>query len=262
VEFRDVAFAYPGAGHGRPFGLERVTFDIHEREIIAVVGPNSAGKTTLIRLLSGVRPPASGEIRLAGRSVAAMSRAELARQVAVVPQDVPQEFPFTAAELVLMGRYPHGPDRFFESEADRAQARAAMAETGVLDLAAAPVSELSGGERQRLVLARALCQAPRLLVLDEPTNHLDLKYQAEIVALLRRLRRSIGLTALLVSHDLNLAAEVADRVLLLNDGRVERIGPAEEVLDETTLARVYGCPVVLEKHPTTRRPTVHIAWPS
>ncbi len=136
-----------------------------------------------------------------------------------------------------------------------------MAETGVLELATAPVSALSGGERQRVVLARALCQEPRVLVLDEPTNHLDLRYQSETVALLRRLRQSTGLSALLVSHDLNLAAEIADRVLLLNEGRVERIGPAEAVLDESTLARVYGCPVVIEKHPITRRPTVHIAWP-
>src|SRR5207253_1209563 len=145
---------------------------------------------------------------------------------------------------------------------DLARGREAMAQAGVLDLAALPVATLSGGERQRVALARALCQEPRLLALDEPTAHLDLRYQAETVALLRRLRRAGGLAVLLVSHDLNLAAEAADRVLLLNDGRIERIGPPESVLDEATLARVYGCPVVVDKHPSTRRPTVQIVWPN
>jgi iron complex transport system permease protein len=263
VQFRDVSFAYPEAGHGqaRRFRLAGITFDVLVGEILAVIGPNSAGKTTLIRLLSGVVTSLSGAIRVEGRPLAAMSAAEIARRVAVVPQDLPPDLPFTVAEMVLMGRYPHDPGRFFESDVDRARCRSAMAEMGVLELASLPVNRLSGGERQRAVLARALAQEPRLLVLDEPTTHLDLRYQAEMIALVRRLQRTRGLTTLIVSHDLNLAAEVGDRVLLLHEGQVERIGTPEAVFDETTLARVYGCPVVVEKHPTTRRPAVHIAWP-
>jgi len=264
VEFSDVSFAYPEPGRARrrPFRLTALTFGIASGEILGVIGPNSVGKTTVIRLLTRVVTPRSGEIRLEGSPLAALSRADVARRVAVVPQALPAAFPFTVAETVLMGRYPHAPGRFFESEADRARSREAMAQAGVLGLAALPVAELSGGERQRVVLARALCQEPRLLVLDEPTAHLDLRHQAETVALLRRLRRGAGLTVLLVSHDLNLAAEVADRVLLLNDGRIERIGAPESVLDEPTLSRVYGCPVVVDKHPSTRRLTVHIVWGS
>jgi iron complex transport system ATP-binding protein len=259
AEFRDASFAYPKSPGG--FRLSGLTFDVVPGEILGVIGPNSAGKTTLIRLLTRVVSPASGVIRLAGRPLADMSRREVARLVAVVPQDLAPAFPFTVEEMVLMGRYPHAPGRYFEDETDRARAGAAMARTGVLDLAAVPVARLAGGERQRVVLARALAQEPRLLVLDEPTAHLDLKHQAELVALLRGLNRASGLTVLIVTHDLNLASEIAGRMLLLHAGRVERAGTPEAVLDEATLSRVYGCAVVVDKHPITRRPSVHLAWP-
>jgi len=263
VEVRGVEFAYPGVRGAGPlrFRLGALTFDIAAGEILGVVGPNSAGKTTLIRLLSKVVAPLRGEIRLRGQPLAGLSRAEVARDVAVVPQMTPDALPVTVAEAVLLGRYPHGSGRFFESPADRAVSREAMAATGVLDLASVPVARLSGGERQRVVLARALCQEPQLLVLDEPTTHLDFRHQGELVGLVRRLQRRAGLTALIVSHDLNLAAEVADRILLLNDGRIERLGPPDAVLEEATLSRVYGCPVVVDKHPASRRPAIHLVWP-
>src|SRR5262249_32226923 len=175
-------------------------------EVVGVMGRNCAGKRTLIRLLTKVLAPLRGEISLDGVSLASLSRWELARHVAVVPQDVPPALPFTVEQLVLLGRYPHGPRRFFETPADRAAARAAMAATGVAALASVGVATLSGGERQRAILARALAQEPRLLVLDEPTAHLDLRYQAECVRLLRRINGERGTTILLVSHDLNLAA--------------------------------------------------------
>jgi len=262
VEVSQVSFAYSKSPRIGSFRLAGLTFEIIPGEILGVIGPNSSGKTTLIRLLTKVVRPSNGEIRLAGRPISGMTRWDVARQVAVVPQDLPPAFPYTVAEMVLMGRYPHAPARFFEDDTDRARCRAAMAQTGVLDLAGQALGELSGGERQRVVLARALCQEPRLLVLDEPTTHLDLKHQADTVALLRRLRRGSGLTVLFVSHDLNLAAEIADRLLLLHDGRIERIGTPESVLEESTLSRVYGCAVVVDKHPSTRRPTVHVVWPA
>jgi ABC-type cobalamin/Fe3+-siderophores transport system ATPase subunit len=264
AEFRDVSFAYGGSSRdgSRSFRLAGLTFGLAPAEILGVIGPNSAGKTTVLRLLTRVVTPTSGEILLEGAALGQLSPAALARRVAVVPQALPAAFPFTVAEMVLMGRYPHGPGRYFEDAVDRARCREAMAQVGVLALAARPVAELSGGEHQRVALARALCQEPRLLALDEPTAHLDLRHQAETAALLRGLRHATGLTVLLVSHDLNLAAEVADRVLLLNDGRIERLGAPEVVLDQATLSRVYGCPVVVGRHPTTGRPTVHLAWPS
>jgi iron complex transport system ATP-binding protein len=264
VEIREVGFSYPARATERgrhSFRLTGVTFDIGPGEIVGVVGPNSAGKTTLIKLLTKLLSPSTGEIRLGGRSLRTMAASEVARHIAVVPQESPPAFQFTVAETVLMGRYPHATGRFFESDADRTRCHAVMAETGVLDLAALPMTQLSGGERQRVTLARALAQEPRLLALDEPTTHLDLRYQAETVALLRRLARASGLAALIVSHDLSLAGEAADRIVLLNQGRVERVGLPGSVLDESTLSRVYGSAVVVGKHPVTQRPAVHVAWP-
>jgi iron complex transport system ATP-binding protein len=262
VEFRDVSFAYPAPAERRtrPMALADLSLDISAGEIIGVIGPNSSGKTTLIRLLTRVLEPAVGEIRLEGVPVGRLSRTDLARRLAVVPQGILPQFPFTVGELALMGRYPHDPGRYFESPRDRAVAREAMAATGVLELADVPLEHLSGGERQRAVIARALAQEPRLLILDEPTAHLDLRYQVEAAALLRRLNGERGMTILLVSHDLNLAAEVCDRVLLLNGGRPAAIGPPEAVLDEALLASVFGCGVVVDTSETTRRPIVRLTW--
>jgi iron complex transport system ATP-binding protein len=263
LELRGVGFRYPAAPDtARGFALSDVSLALEAGEVVGVIGPNSAGKTTLIRLLSRVIEPAAGEIRFEGRRLAEMPRAALARVVAVVPQDVPPALPFTVEQLVLMGRYPHGPARFFETDEDRAAARAAMTVTGVLDLARAPVARLSGGERQRVVLARALAQRPRLLVLDEPTAHLDLRYQVECLELLRRVHRDEGVAVVLVSHDLELAAEAADRLLLLHRGKIARLGAVADVLDARLLADVYGCPVRVEPSSTTGRPRVRVVWPS
>ena len=264
VEFAGVAFGYPRPALSREggFSLTDVSFAIEPGEIFGVIGPNSAGKTTLLRLLTRVVSADRGEIRLAGRPIAPMAHAELARQVAVVPQDFPRPFPFTVEQLVLMGRYPHGPGRFFENDEDRALARAAMAATGVLDLADLPLEQLAGGERQRAMLARALAQQPQLLVLDEPTSHLDLRYQLQTAALLRQVNAEQGTTVLLVSHDLDLAAEVCDRLLLLEAGRIARIGPPKTVLQKDVLERVFRCPVAVDVNPTSGRPLVRVAWPS
>jgi iron complex transport system ATP-binding protein len=262
VEFADVSFAYPRPERQREtaFSLTGISFTVEPGEVVGVIGPNSAGKTTLLRLLTRVVSAARGEVRLDGRPVARLPHAELARRVAVVPQDAPRPFPFTVEQLVLMGRYPHGPGRFFENADDRALARAAMAATSVLHLAALPLEQLSGGERQRAMLARALAQQPRLLVLDEPTSHLDLRYQAETAGIIRRVNRQRGMTVLLVSHDLNLAAEVCDRLLLLAGGRLVRIGSPADVLRRETLEDVFGCAVVVDLNPASGRPVVQVAW--
>jgi len=262
----DVRFAYPasrragdrGAGE-RPFEIRELTFEVEPGEILGVIGPNASGKTTLVRLASGLLAPAAGRIALEGTPLAALGRAAVATRVAVVPQDVPRGFPYTVEELVLMGRFPHAPGRFFETHEDRRVAEEAMAMTGVEGLKAEPLERLSGGERQRVLLARALAQRPRLLVLDEPTAHLDLRHQVECVRLLRRLNRD-GLTAVLVTHDLGLAGEVCDRILLLEAGRAVGLGPPEAVLDAALLESVYGCPVEVTKHPGSGRPAVALVW--
>jgi cobalamin transport system ATP-binding protein len=265
VELRQVEFAYPATGGPvprRPFAIRDLSVTVEGGEIFGVIGPNASGKTTLIRLLSRVLVPAQGEILIAGRPLGALARAEVARDVAVVPQDVPQGFPFTVEELVLMGRYPHSPRRLFESDEDREHAREALAATGVLDLRGERLDRLSGGERQRVMLARALAQRPRLLVLDEPTAHLDLRHQVECVGLLRRLNRESGLGIVLVSHDLNMAAEICDRLLLLDGGAAVGVGTPKVVLTEATLEAVYGCRIAVDTQSGTGRPTVQLIWPS
>ena len=263
LELRNVAFAYglAGARQTQPFTMAGLSLTVARGEILGVIGPNSAGKTTLIRLVTRVLAPRAGEILLSGRLLGRLSPWELAREVAVVSQEVPPALRFTVEQLALMGRYPHAPARFFESAEDRAVARAAMAATGVLELASLPVEILSGGERQRAMLARALAQEPDLLVLDEPTAHLDLRYQVECAALLERLNRERGTSILLVSHDLNLAAQLCDRLLLLAEGRIARLGPPADVLDEDLLRAVYGCEVTVELDAARGRRRVQVAWP-
>jgi iron complex transport system ATP-binding protein len=258
LELRDVSFAYrEGAGR---FRLEDLSVALTPGEILGVIGANASGKTTLVRLVSGILRPDRGEVRLHGTALGRLGAAAIARSIAVVPQDVPRGFPYRAGELVLMGRYPHRPSRFFEDREDRRIAAQAMERVGVAHLAGELVDRLSGGERQRLLLARALAQEPRVLALDEPTAHLDLRHQAECVSLLRQLNREQGLTVLLVSHDLDVAAQIAGRLLLLDGGRVARLGPPEEVLEAGLLEAVYGCPVVVTRHPTTGRPAVAVDW--
>jgi iron complex transport system ATP-binding protein len=253
------AYARPERRRERAFAFSGLSFAVERGEVFGVIGPNSAGKTSLLRLLTRVLEPQRGEILLDGRPVRALPPWELARRVAVVPQEAPRPFPFSVEQLVLMGRYPHAPGRFFEDAADVAAARAAMAATGTLELGRVPLEQLSGGERQRALLARALAQEPRLLVLDEPTAHLDLRYQAETAALLRRLNAERGMTILLVSHDLNLAAELCDRLLLLNAGEVARVGTPGEVLEQALLEDVFGCRVTVDKS-ASGRPVVQLAY--
>ena len=264
-EGREASEPCPGARRrhgeaGRPFRLVDVSFEVAAGELFGVVGPNSAGKTTLIRLISGIHAPQRGDLRLGGEPLAALGRRGLARQVAVVPQTLAVAFPFAVEELCLMGRYPHG-GRLFEGAADLERARHAMQLAGVLELAHEPIDSLAGGERQRALLARALAQEPRLLLLDEPTSHLDLRHQREMAGLLRQLNRERGTTILFVSHDLTFAGELADRLLLLVGGRVAKVGAPSAVLDELTLEAAYGCPVTVEKSPDSGRPVVLVRWP-
>ena len=235
-------------GYGGAFRLAGASFEVAEGEILGLVGPNSSGKTTLLRLLSKVHAPDRGEIRFRGRPLGAVARLDLARDVAVVPQDEQLAFPLSVEELVLMGRFPRSAGRLFEGPGGP---RAGPGGHGARRRPRArrpPRSTRSrGGERQRAMLARALAQEPRVLLLDEPTSHLDLLHQRHLVGLLRQLNRERGMTVIFVSHDLNLAGELADRLLLLSGGRVVRLGPPREVLDEAVLEQAYGCPVWVER---------------
>lgn len=255
MELRSVRFSY-----GVQPLLDDVSFALREGEILGVIGPNSVGKTTLVRLMSRVLSPLSGLIRLRGRSLSEIARLDTARTIAVVPQEATLAFPFTCLEFVLMGRHPHTRGRLFDGALDVSQAQAALAASGVLDLADKPVELLSGGERQRVLVARALAQRPQVLLLDEPTAHLDLHHQIALARLLRRLNREQGTTVVLVSHDLNLAAELSDRLLLLAEGRVVRVGEPKEVIEASLIEKIYRCRVWIEQSPVTGRPRVDVHW--
>ena len=206
--------------------------------------------------------PLQGRVDLFGQPLAPMAQQEVACSVGVVPQDSQQLFPFTVAETVLMGRFPHRPrSRWaggfgWESRDDIAIAEQSMMTMDILHLAHRTVTDLSGGERQRTMIARALAQTPKVLLLDEPTAFLDLQHQVEIGSVLHRLKDARGLTVVLVSHDLNLVSQYCDRILLLNHGRVVRLGRPEEVIAPETLESVYRCRVLVDRHPDTGLPRV------
>jgi len=220
-----------------------VTLAVGRGEMVAVAGPNGSGKSTLLGLLSGVRRPQAGTVRLAGRALHAYGRRTLARMIAVVPQETAVIFPYTVSEMVLMGRAPHLGGLGLEGRRDLAVAERAMERTGVLDLAARPFTELSGGERQRVIVARALAQEPALVLLDEPTTFLDLRHAIEILELIADLNRRGGLTVVAVLHDLTVAAMYFERLAFLREGRLVVEGPPRAVLTETTVRAVFDAEV-------------------
>jgi iron complex transport system ATP-binding protein len=238
--------------------IDAVSCDVFDGEFFVIIGPNGAGKTTLLRAIAGLHPLASGTLQLHGRPLAGRSRRELARTLAMVPQQLGDEFPFSVAETVLMGRFPHLGLLAVEGKQDLDLAREAMAFTETLHLADRRLGRLSGGERQRVIIARAICQQPRLLLLDEPTASLDPAHQLRILDLMQRLRREQGVTVVMVSHDLNLASAYADRLLLLNEGRVAALGSPAEVLTTESLERSYGCALHVDKHPILGSPRVSL----
>ena len=237
--------------------LEGVSLTIAPGEFVGLVGPNASGKSTLLKAATRVLRPVSGRVLLDGRDVwREMSLGEMARSVAVVPQDFPMDFPFTVRETVLMGRTPFVGRLRGEQPADLARVRQAMESTETLDLSDRLISELAGGERQRVVLAKALAQDPRLLLLDEPTSHLDLSHQVDILDLLLGLNREVGLTLVLVLHDLNLAAMYCDRLFLLGGGQLAAEGSPADVLTPANLQAVYGSRVLVGRHPIYGCPQV------
>jgi iron complex transport system ATP-binding protein len=224
--------------------------------IVGLLGPNGSGKTTLLRILSGILRPRSGRVALNGIEVGRLSHRELARQIAVVPQETHATFDFSVLDIVLMGRYPHLGAFELEGAADLEIAREALAATGTTAFESRQFATLSGGEKQRVVIASALAQASELLLLDEPTASLDLGYQFEIAGLLGRLNRTRGTTMVVSTHDLNLAAALCGEVVLLKHGRVLARGSTEEALTAPNIRAIYGIDADVQFHPRAGHLTV------
>ena len=220
--------------------LGPLDLEVRGGECLAVVGPNGAGKTTLLRLLTGLTPPSSGSIAFAGQPFARLSRRELARRIAYVPQIRPAHVPLSVEEVVLLGRYPYlSRLQLAPSGGDFAAVEDALLRVGIGELRQRPVDELSGGERQAVFIAAALAQEAQLLVLDEPTLHLDARHQQQLAALLLRLKGGAARTVVLATHDLNLAALLGDRLLALAGGREMALGSPAEILRPALLARLF-----------------------
>ncbi|HUC43858.1 MAG TPA: ABC transporter ATP-binding protein [Candidatus Sulfotelmatobacter sp.] len=251
LAFRRVDFAY-----GRTPILVGLDLTIANGTIVGVLGPNGAGKTTFVRLASATLQATSGSISLFGDDLSGLTSRERARRVAVVPQETYPVFDFTVDEIVRMGRAPHLGLLGIEGPADRAIAREAMERCEVAHVAARSLRELSGGERQRVLLARALTQRPRLLLLDEPTAFLDLKHRLDVYRVLSQLHRESGLTIVVVSHDINLAARHCDRLVLLRCGSVAADGTPAEVLRPDPIRAVYEVEVEIGTDPASGRPYV------
>ena len=243
----DAAFRYPSRS-GPAFSLDSVSLHVERGSLTGLLGPNGGGKTTLLHLLAGVLAPARGTVTLDGLEVSAMPRRQLARRLAVVPQETHPAFDYTVMEMVLMGRHPHLGAFALEGPADLDIAREALAATGTAPLADRAYMTLSGGEKQRVIIASALAQSPDLLLLDEPTASLDLGYQLEIATLLRRLNRERGVTQVLATHDLNLAAALCTRLVLLRGGRVVAQGATADVLTPDHVRELYGVDADIRFH--------------
>ncbi|CAN5743225.1 ABC transporter ATP-binding protein [soil metagenome] len=250
----DVRFAYGGRrGEPIPDVLQGVSFEVGAGGFAGILGPNGSGKTTLLRLLSGTLRPTAGRVTLDGGDLGTMARIEVARRMAVVPQETRLAFEYSVLEVATMGRYPHLGAFEIEGPADLAIARNALAETGTLNLQDRPFTTLSGGEKQRVVIAAALAQIGSsegaILLLDEPTAALDLGYQLEIARLLRELQERLRLTIVVSTHDLNFAASVCRSLLLLREGRVLAAGETGEVLQAQNVRALYDVEADVRHHP-------------
>ncbi|MFA5364389.1 MAG: ABC transporter ATP-binding protein [Candidatus Bathyarchaeia archaeon] len=231
--------------------LNDIHFVVKSGEFLGILGPNGSGKTTLLKSISRVLKPTKGAILVDGKNIYDMKTLDVAKQLAVVPQETPVSFDFTALEVVLMGRNPHMARFQMEGENDLNIAKNSMELTRTWDFADRPVTELSGGERQRVIIARALTQEPQILLLDEPTTHLDISNQLEIMDLIKDLSVTKHLLVVAVFHDFNLAARYCGSIILLKDGKIVSVGTSEETLTPENVREVFGVETIVKKHPLT-----------
>ncbi|WP_346857406.1 ABC transporter ATP-binding protein [uncultured Draconibacterium sp.] len=244
---------YPGK-----FVLEEMSFEIGKGDFVGIIGPNGSGKTTLFRGISGELPALAGASKLNGKNLQQMSLKEKACNLAVVTQNI-EIGSMTVEEYVLMGRIPYRKQfQFFETAEDIVIAEKYLELTGITHLRNKLMNALSGGEQQLAGIARALTQNPQLLLLDEPTSHLDITHQVQILNLIRRLSRELGLTVLMIIHDLNLAGEYCDSLIMMQKGRMRKMGTPEEVINYKDIEAVYDTVVITRINPVSGKPVVFL----
>jgi iron complex transport system ATP-binding protein len=253
MSLKNVGFRY-----GHVWALKGVYLQVNAGEIVGILGPNGSGKSTLLKVMDGMLVPQEGEIRIRNKTLVSLARSRIAREIAMVAQENYFRFSFSTLEVVLMGRFPHLKGLQFEGERDMDAAYDALKATHALDLANRSIHQLSGGEKQRVLLARALAQEPKIILLDEPTSFLDLKYKREIFQLISSLSRDKALSVVLVSHDIDLAAQYCHRLVMLKKGSIYEFGEPERVITASNIEAVYECPVLVDKNPATGGPRVNL----
>jgi iron complex transport system ATP-binding protein len=253
LSVEQVSYAYSANPSQAPlFTLEASSFQARPGEIVAILGPNASGKSTLLKLIAGAQPPLSGRVLLNGFVTHSLPPRIRAQRIAMVQQESPLLFPSRAWEFVLQGRHPYSRTLRFETREDVAIARNALAQVGAQHLSDRWMDQISGGEKQRVILARALSQQPLLLLLDEPTLHLDIGSQVGLLDTLRKLAAENRYTVVVVTHELNLAAQYADQIVLLQRGRTLRVGPPSAVYQRELLEQVFQTPLLIESSPSGR----------
>jgi iron complex transport system ATP-binding protein len=236
--------------------LDNIDFEIKKGEFLGIIGPNGSGKTTILRSMTRLIKPMQGKIYLENKDIYILNNKEMAQTIAVVSQSLPV-VAMTVKEFVLLGRVPHHRGlQFFEDEHDLSVAQEAMVMTDINHLKDSYLSDMSGGEVQLALIARAIAQEPSLLLLDEPTSHLDITRQVNILDLIKSLNKMNSLTVVIILHDLNLASEYCDRLVLVDRGRIKRAGTPEEVLTYKDIEEVYNTVVVVDKNPLSGKPFV------
>ncbi len=251
VEIKDLSISIGGARI-----LEAVSFSVDEREYLSIIGPNGAGKTTILKCLMRIYPNWTGTVKVAGIPIDAMSQKELAGRISYVPQSEGRSVPFTVGEMVVMGRYPHLSPFTSIKPVDREAVEQALEMTGTSGIAERRFNTLSGGEKQMVLIASALAQGAGIMLLDEPTTFLDPKHEEDIQRVLATVNRTLGITILNVTHDINSAALNGDRVVILKNGRVIYDGDSESIITNELLEGVYDRRFMIHRHPRTGQPVI------
>jgi iron complex transport system ATP-binding protein len=247
LQLRDVSFSY---SNSNGFILNHVSLAVKKTQRVVLIGPNGSGKTTILKLATGVLSPKEGTILLGERDISKLSRREIAQEIAVVPQYFNIPFAFSVEEIVMLGRTPFIRTLSSQTERDYMAVKYALDMTKIEGLKSRAFNELSGGERQRVILAMALAQQPGLLLLDEPTTHLDISQQIEMLKLVNQLNDRQGTTIIAAMHDLNLAAMYFERIILLKEGQIVADGAPEEILTSYLIKDVFSVSVQVQQHPT------------